>query len=83
MKKVNSIEEALDYLKEGEILTNDGTSLFRMKKGRIRISQSGSSFSLESEDFLSLYQHTPFFLYSEDNLIDEEKDEAYYRYYRK
>ena len=37
MKKVNSIEEALDYLKEGEILTSDGTSLFHMKKGRIRM----------------------------------------------
>ncbi len=83
MKKANSIEEALDYLKEGEILTSDGTSLFRMKKGKIRASQNGSSFSLELEDFYNLYQHTSFFLYSEDNLIDEEKDEAYYRYYRK
>ena len=83
MIRVKDIREAMDYLSEGEILTTNASDTFAYKKGKIVVTASGSRYALSPEDFVSLYMHTPFFLYHDDNAIDEEKDEAYYRYYRK
>ncbi|MBQ1508220.1 MAG: hypothetical protein IIZ47_02255 [Erysipelotrichaceae bacterium] len=83
MKKLESMREVLEALKAGEILTTNASDLFQYKKGMIRVRNAGTRYSLSLEDFLDLYQHNTFFLYSDDNAIDEEKDEAYYRYYRK
>ncbi len=83
MKKLESMRDVLEALKAGEILTTNASDLFQYKKGMIRVRNAGTRYSLSLEDFLDLYQHSTFFLYSDDNAIDEEKDEAYYRYYRK
>ncbi|MBQ1478141.1 MAG: hypothetical protein IIZ33_08335 [Erysipelotrichaceae bacterium] len=83
MRKLEDIYEAYQALKEGEMLTSNASDQFRLKKERIICQNNGTRYSLSIEDFLSLYQHTVFYLYADDNTIDEEKDEAYYRYYRK
>ena len=83
MKKLESMREVLEALKAGEVLTTNASDLFTYKKEKIRVRSEGTRFSLSLEDFLELYKHKTFFLYSDDNAIDEEKDEAYYRYYRK
>ena len=39
---------------------------------------------LTLEDFRDLYQEKTFFVFKEEGVyIDNDKDEAYYRYYRK
>ncbi|MBQ2509619.1 MAG: hypothetical protein II529_02225 [Erysipelotrichaceae bacterium] len=83
MRKMRDVSEAFLYLKEGEILTSDGKDQFVLKQDRIYRYDRGTRFSLPAEDFLQLYQKSSFFLYEETAEIDETKDEAYYRYYRK
>ena len=83
MQKLRDINEAMVYLKEGEMLTENGTNRFVMLDGRISCYDSGTRFSLDLKEFKELYQKNSFYLYEETVQIDEDKDEAYYRYYRK
>ena len=83
MRKMRDVSEAFLFLKEGDILTTDGKDQFILKQDRIYRYASGTRFSLPIEEFLQLYQKSSFFLYEETAEIDETKDEAYYRYYKK
>ena len=84
MEKLNSINEALLYLKDNEILTTKRKDFFVFKKGKIYRYFNGSSFVVSLEDFKTLYENETFYVYEEDGTtIDNEKDEAYYRYYKK
>ena len=83
MQKLRDINEAMAYLKEGEILTENGTNRFVLRDDRISCYENGTRFSLELDEFRELYQKNSFYLYEETVQIDEDKDEAYYRYYRK
>lgn len=84
MKRCENFKEALRYLKEGEMLTSNGQDQFFLHASAVEYRNSGSFFRLKWEDFCDLYQNTAFWLYDdEENLIDTEKDEAYYRYYKK
>lgn len=84
MEKLNNLGEAIEYLKSNAILTSNGTDQFVYRKGKISRYFGGSSFSLSIDDFMLLYAKTDFYLYQNStNEIDEDKDEAYYRYYKK
>ncbi|MBO4920160.1 MAG: hypothetical protein J5365_08420 [Erysipelotrichaceae bacterium] len=83
MQKLRDINEALAYLKEGEIITENGMNRFVMRGERVSCYDSGTRFSLELNEFRELYQKNSFYLYEETVQIDEDKDEAYYRYYKK
>lgn len=83
MIKVNNIREAFDYLKEGELLTSNGKDQFILRKQKVIRSFEGNMFSLSIDDFIDIYSNTTFYLYEDVQVVDEEKDEAYYRYYKK
>lgn len=83
MLKMKDIKEALDYLMQNEILTSDGKDQFIFKKDKIHYYNEGTHFIIEVNDFLDLYKKNSFYLYEETIEIDEDKDEAYYRYYKK
>ena len=83
MQKLRDINEAISYLEEGEILTENGTNRFVIRDDRVGCYDSGTRFSLDLKEFKKLYQKNSFYLYEETVQIDEDKDEAYYRYYRK
>ena len=83
MEKLRNMNEVLSYLKEGEILTSSGKDRFIMKGDRIFCYIGGTRFSMGIEDFAELYMKNRFYLCEESVEIDESKDEAYYRYYRK
>ena len=83
MERLNDINEVLNYLQEGDIATSDGKDRFVLKDGRVYRYNDGTHFSLTVKDFKELYKNTNFYLYEEIVEVDEEKDEAYYRYYRK
>ena len=84
MEKINNINEALYYLKDLEILMSKKGDQFVLKNGKVYRYFNGSSFVLKLEDFVDLYKDVTFYLYKDDSTsIDNDKDEAYYRYYHK
>lgn len=83
MQKIKDINEAISYLKQGDILTENGKNNFVFKNNRIYNYDEGTRYSLELEDFVKLFNKNTFYLYEESAEIDENKDEDYYRYYRK
>ena len=80
MEKVNDV---MDMLNRGELFTSNGQDIFVMRKDKISCYRNGSKFVMSIDDFLDLYSQTNFYVYKEEVLVDEEKDEAYYRYYKK
>jgi len=82
MQKLNGVIEAISYLKEGEIITSNGKDQFVMKNKKI-YHYGSSHFGLSVDDFKQLYKTSDFYLYEESVEIDDTKDEAYYRYYKK
>ena len=83
MEVLKNMNEVLSSLYEGDILTLDGKDRFLLKKEKVFCYRDGTRFSLSIEDFSKLYQKNRFLVYEESVEIDESKDEAYYRYYRK
>ena len=83
MQKLNDIKEVVSYLKEGDIVTSNGKNQFVLKNEKIATYSDGNHYSLDFKDFVDLYRNTTFYLYEEPIEIDESKDEAYYRYYKK
>ena len=57
---------------------------FYLSNGYVVNKFNGSSVKMKKEDFIELYRDETFYL-KEDNsiFIDDEKDEDYYRYYKK
>ena len=83
MQKLNDITEAIDYLREGDIITGNGKDLFILKNDKVYRYNEGTHYGMSIKDFMELYNKNTFYLYEESVEIDEDKDEAYYRYYRK
>lgn len=83
MQKLNDIKEAVSYLSEGEIITTNGKDQFILRNKKIYRYSDGNHFGLDPKDFIELYRNSNFYLYEESVEIDESKDEAYYRYYKK
>lgn len=83
MEKIKDINEALEYLKQGDIITCQGNDLFILKANKVACFVDGSNYSLNIPDFIDLYKNNTFYLYEESVEIDLDKDEDYYRYYHK
>lgn len=84
MEKINSFDEVLLYLKDKAIITTDGKNMFYLKGGKVIHKFKGNFLSLKKEDFISLYSDEEFFLIEDNSVyIDDNKDEDYYRYYKK
>lgn len=84
MKTTFNIEEAINELKNGEVLCTNFNNQFVYKNEKIVHYFNGSVISMSIDNFIELYRNELFYLY-EDNgtYIDDSKDEDYYRYYRK
>lgn len=84
MEKLETFTEVLLSLKDKEVLTTNKKDRYILKKDKIYVYREGTSFVLSLEDFRDLYQEKTFFVFKEEGpYIDSDKDEAYYRYYRK
>ena len=83
MNKIEDIISAIEYLNNGEYLTSDGQNLFYLKDNKIKIKDKNANYSLNIEDFMKLYKNVIFYIYKNDIEIDDSKDEAYYRFYKK
>ncbi len=84
MEKLNNIQEAILALKDKEILTTNKKDRYVFKRNNIYVYNNGTSFVLTLDDFKELYKEKTFYVFEEEgSFIDNDKDEAYYRYYRK
>lgn len=89
MKKLETLEEVIYYLKEYEIvvtISDKKKVFFRRKEDRIRVRVEGLSYSLNLEEFKNLYGNCTFYLYekeSDEIFIDKEKDDEYYSWWHK
>ena len=84
MEKLNNIQEAILALKDKEILSTNKKDRYVFKKNNIYVYNNGTSFVLTLDDFKELYKEKTFYIFIEEgSFIDNDKDEAYYRYYRK
>lgn len=83
MQKLEDINEVISYLRDGDIVTSNGKDQFIMKNERVYRYCDGTHFGLDLKEFIELFRKNRFYLYEESVEIDETKDEAYYRYYRK
>ncbi|MBP5279438.1 MAG: hypothetical protein J6Z03_03060 [Erysipelotrichaceae bacterium] len=83
MQRLKDISEAIGYLRDGDIVTTDGKDQFILKNEKIYRYREGTRYGMDIKDFMELYNKNTFYLYEESVEIDESKDEAYYRYYRK
>ena len=83
MIRVNDINEAIAYLQEREIINSNGKDQFILLDKKVYRYYEGNQFGLPLRDFKDLYKNTTFYLYEDSVVVDEEKDEAYYRYYQK
>lgn len=84
MNKLENISEVLEALKNHEILTINKEDFYILKNNKICCYKKGTSFMLMIDDFIDLYKTKTFFIYENENVfIDDDKDENYYRYYRK
>ena len=77
------LKEIISILKSGYIITSDGKDFFVLKNNRVHHYKDGTHYSLEIDEFLSLYKNNSFYIYEETVEIDDKKDEEYYRYYKK
>ena len=84
MEKLNNIQEAILALKDKEILSTNKKDRYVFKRNNIYVYNNGTSFVLTLDDFKELYKEKTFYVFEEEgSFIDNDKDEAYYRYYRK
>ena len=83
MQRLNNINDTLEYLRQGDIVTSNGKDMFILKEDKVYRYDEGTHYGMSIKDFVDLYSKNTFYLYEESVEIDESKDEAYYRYYRK
>lgn len=84
MEKIKDFNEALYYLKEGAVLTSDGINMIIRRRQHYCITSNGSSYTLDEATFTELFKDCNLYCYEDTGAeIDLNKDEDYYRYYRK
>lgn len=81
------INEAILYLKEGEILLSieSNSSFFKLKDNNIVIINKNYKSVINFNEFIELYKDSKFIIYNpkENDLVDENKDKEYYSWNHK
>ena len=81
------INEAFNYLMEGEILVSidSNSSLFKLKDNKVLIVNKNYKSYITKEEFLLLYKEVKFIIYNpkDSDLVDEIKDKEYYSWTHK
>ena len=84
MNEIFGINDAINLLKEGLMLKDNVGSKFMMKKKRVSVYSSNSTYTLSFKDFQDLFKDNKFMIEDfEDAGIDLEKDKEYYSFKHK
>lgn len=81
------INEAIVYLKEGEVILSidNNSSFFKLKDKKVLIVNKNFKSYISLEEFYELYKDSKFIIYNnkEVELVDEGKDKEYYSWSHK
>ena len=81
------INEALIYLKEGEVLVSidSNSSLFKYKNNKVLIINKNYKSYITLDEFIELYKDVKFLIYNpkDSEIVDEAKDKEYYSWSHK
>lgn len=81
------INEALIYLKEGEVLVSidSNSSLFKYKNNKVLIINKNYKSYITLDEFIELYKDVKFIIYNpkDSEIVDEAKDKEYYSWSHK
>lgn len=88
MERIESHDEALKLLKDGEILCilNDREAVFfAWRKERVLVKGSSSTYRLTESEWLNLFKDSDFLLYERapEETVNLQKDEEYYSWRHK
>lgn len=82
MNEINNFSEALQLLKQQEIIytiSNSSITYFYLQQNNINIKAISFHSKINLNDFIKLYNKEQFYLYiPKDDRIDNEKDTQYY-----
>lgn len=81
------INEAIVYLKEGEVLLSidSNSSFFKYKDNKVLIVNKNYKSYIQLNEFIELYKDSKFIIYNQkdSDLVDENKDKEYYSWSHK
>lgn len=88
MQKINSLEEAVQFLKEKEVILSmldTGLTYFALVDDKIIVKNAQSSYRILIDDFAHLFNENQFYLYErqEELIVNKEKDDEYYQWHHK
>lgn len=89
MKTLMNFEEVLYHLKKQEILflfLNRQKFFFALQEDKVKIKSEHSNCIIPLKEFCELYESSIFYLYEEmeeEEKINKEKDDEYYRLWHK
>lgn len=84
MKKIESFDEVLEYLKSHQIVTTANQNRFVMRDNKIVSFHRGNRIVMSIEDFSELYAKVEFYEYRDESCeIDPLKDKEYYSFKHK
>lgn len=79
MEKLETFDEVKYALKCGEVITSNGLDKFYLKGKLVTRKFNGSSYRMNTKDFIDLYKDTVFYkLPIPQDVVDEKKDIEYY-----
>ena len=84
MKKIETFDEVLEYLKSQLIVTTANQNRFVMREGKVASFYRGNRIVMSLEDFIELYAKVEFYEYRDESCeIDPLKDAEYYSFKHK
>ena len=84
MKRIETFDEVLEYLKSNMVITTIDHNRFVMRNQKVVSFHRGNRIVMSLEDFINLYRDLEFYEYADESCeIDPLKDKEYYSFKHK
>ena len=84
MKRIETFDEVLEYLKSNMIITTPEGNRFVMRNQKVVSFYRGNRIVMSLDDFINLYRKLDFYEYRDESCeIDPLKDKEYYSFKHK
>lgn len=84
MKRIETFDEVLEYLKSNMVVTTADRNRFVMRNQKVVSFHRGNRIVMSLDDFINLYGKLDFYEYADESCeIDPLKDKEYYSFKHK